>query len=116
MTTKDHNKTLVGIHLAIGTFFAAGLMASPWIIAKNLRHKEELPFAVLVFGLFFLLAVLMFSTAIAMLKRKPIGRSLALFSAVPLLIIFWPAGVYSWWFMHSDGARHLYNAGKQTAN
>jgi uncharacterized membrane protein len=116
LTTEDHNKTLVGIHLAFGIFFAAGLVASPWIIAQNFRNKEKLLLAVFVFGLVSLLTLLMFSTAIAMLKRKPIGKKLALVSAVLLLTIFWPAAVYSWWFMHSDGAKRLYGAGHQTAN
>lgn len=110
LTTKDHNKTLVGIHFAIGILFAAGLVASPWIIAQNFRHREQIPLAIIVFGLVFFLALLMLSTAIAMLRQKPVGRKLALFSALPLLIIFWPAAVYSWWFMHSEGARDLYNA------
>jgi hypothetical protein len=110
LTTTDHNNTLVGIHLAVGLFFAAGLVASPWIIAKSFRNADQIPLAILVFGLVFVLALIMFSTAFTMRKKKPIGRKLALFSAVLLLIIFWPAAVYSWWFMHSEGARDLYNA------
>lgn len=107
---KGPQQTLVGIHFAIGLLFAAGMMASPWIIAKNFRHKEQIPLAVIVFSLVFLLTLLMFSTAIAMHRQKAFCRRLAVFSAVTLLIIFWPAAVYSWWFMHSDGAKDLYNA------
>lgn len=108
MTTKDHNQTLVGIHVAVGAFFAFGLVASPWIIAQNFRHKEQIPAAVIIFGIVFCVALLMFMTAIAMHRRKPFGRKLALWSSALLIIVFWPAGIYSWWFMHSKGAKQMY--------
>jgi len=95
MTTKDHNQTLVGIHVAVGAFFAFGLVASPWIIAQNFRHKEQIPAAVIIFGVVFCVALLMFMTAIAMHRRKPFGRKLALWSSALLIIVFWPAGIYS---------------------
>jgi hypothetical protein len=108
MSTKDHNETLVGIHAVIGSVFGLGLIGSPWIIARNFRHAEQIPLAVLVFGLVLIIAVLMFSTAITMRRQKPVGRKLGLLSAAVLIIIFWPAGVYSWWFLHSDGAKKVY--------
>jgi hypothetical protein len=110
MTTKDHNETLVGIHLLIGCIFTLGLIASPWIIARNFRDPGQIPLAVIVFGLVFLIAFLMFSTAIAMRKKKPIGRKLAKYSAALLIVICWPAGIYAWWFVHSEGAKQLYNS------
>ncbi len=108
MTTKDHNQTLVGIHVAVGAFFAFGLIASPWIIAQNFSHKEQIPAAVIIFGTVFCVALLMFMTAIAMHRRKPFGRKLALWSSALLIIVFWPAGIYCWWFMHSKGAKQMY--------
>lgn len=108
MTTKDHNETLAGIHLAFGAFFAFVLVASPWIIAQNFRHREQIPLAILIFGFVALMALLMFSTAIAMRRRKPFGRRLALLAVGFLIIFFWPAGVYSWWFLHSAGAKQMY--------
>jgi glycerol uptake facilitator-like aquaporin len=108
MTTKDHNRTLVGIHAAAGAFFAFWLVASPWIIAKNFREREQIPLAIMIFGFVALMALLMFSTAIAMNRRKPFGRRLALLAAGFLIIFFWPAGIYSWWFLHSDGAKRMY--------
>ncbi len=108
MTTKDHNETLAGIHLAVGVFFAFGLVASPWIIAQNFRHKEQIPTAVLIFGVVFCIGLLMFVTAIAIHRRKPLGRKLAMWSIAVLFFIFWPAAIYSWWFMHSDGAKQMY--------
>jgi heme/copper-type cytochrome/quinol oxidase subunit 3 len=108
MSTKDHNQTLVGIHVAVGVFFAFGLLISPWVIAQNFRHKEQIPEAVIIFGIVLCVALLMFITAIAMHRKKPTGRKLALWSAAVLIILFWPAGIYSWWFLHSDGAKKMY--------
>jgi len=110
VSTKNHNETLVGIHLAVGIFFTFGLVASPWIIAQNFRHREQIPLAILIFGFVFAMALLMFSTAIAMHQQKPFGRRLALLAAGFLMVFFWPAGVYSWWFLHSDGAKKMYGA------
>lgn len=108
MSTKDHNETLVGIHLAIGSVCALGLVGSPWIIARNFRHAEQIPLIIIVFGTVLLIAALMFSTAIAMRRQRPVGRTLGLLAAAVLIIIFWPVGVYSWWFFHSDGAKKMY--------
>lgn len=110
MTTQDHNETIVGIHFLVGIVFVLGLVASPWIIAQNFRHREQIPLAIIIFGFVFIVAVLMLSTAIAMYRKRPIGRKLAMYSAALLIVIFWPAGIYTWWFMHSDGARRLYGA------
>ncbi|HEX5701889.1 MAG TPA: hypothetical protein VFX97_01565 [Pyrinomonadaceae bacterium] len=112
MSTKDHNETLVGIHLLIGSVFVLGLIGAPWIIARNFRHVEQIPLAMFIFGTVFLVAALMFSTAIAMRRQKPIGRKLGLFAAGVLIVLFWPAGVYSWWFFHSDGAKRIYGVQK----
>jgi hypothetical protein len=66
MSTEDHNKTLVILHVPTAVFFSAGLFGSPWIIAKNFRHTEQIPTAILVFGIVFIMAVLFWSTAITM--------------------------------------------------
>ena len=108
MSTEDHNKTLVILHAGIGAFFTLGLIGAPWIIAKNFRHPEQVPTAVLVFGVVLLLAVLFWSTAIAMFRRKPLGRKLALIAAVVALPIGGYVSIYTWWFMHSDGAKRMY--------
>jgi hypothetical protein len=94
--------------LAVGIFFAFGLLISPWVIAQNFRHAEQIPEAVVIFGIVFCVALLMFITAAAMHRKKPSGRKLALWAAAVLIIIFWPAGIYSWWFMHSGGAKRMY--------
>jgi ABC-type Mn2+/Zn2+ transport system permease subunit len=56
VSTLDHNKTLVIIHAAIGTFFTLGLIASPWIIAQNFNRPDKMLFAAFVFGVVFLFA------------------------------------------------------------
>lgn len=114
MSIKDHNNTVAGIHLAVGSFFAFWLLASPWIIAQNFRRAEQIPQAVLIFGIVAAIAALMFSTAIAMHRRKPIGRTLALYSAALLTIFLWPAGIYTWWFVHTKGAKELYEVREET--
>ena len=104
MSTKDHNETLAGIHLAIGGFFAIGLVVSPWVIG----HREQIRTMVIISAILLPLALLMFATAFAMHRQKPLGRKLALWSAVVLFMIFWPASIYSWWFMHGKGAKQMY--------
>jgi hypothetical protein len=108
MTPQDHNKTLVLLHAALGAFFTLGLLASPWIISQNLRHREQIPVAILVFGIVLVMATLFWTTALTMYRRRPVGRKLALVSAVAVLPILWPVGVYSWWFLHSEGAKQMY--------
>jgi hypothetical protein len=110
MSTEDHNKTLVILHVVTAVIFSAGLAGSPWIIAKNFRHTEQVPTAVLVFGIVFILAVLFWATAITMYLRKPLGRKLALISAVASFPIFGALGIYSWWFMHSEGGKFMYGS------
>lgn len=107
MSPQDHNKTLVILHGAIAVFFTFGLLASPLIISQSLRHSE-IALAILAFGIVFVMATLFWATAIAMYGRKRVGRRLALISAVALLPLVWPIGVYSWWFMHSEGAKRMY--------
>jgi len=104
MSTKDHNETLAGIHLAMGAFLALGLVVSPWVIG----YRGKLQTMAIISAILLPLVLLMFSTAFTIHRRKPIGRKLALCSAAVLFMMFWPAAIYSWWFMHSDGAKKMY--------
>lgn len=113
MSPQDHNKTLVILHSSIGAFFTLGLIGAPWIIGKNFRHSEQVPTAILVFGIVFLLALLYWCATIAMYRRKPLGRKLALIGAVATFPIFGAVGIYSWWFMHSDGAKQMYGVKRE---
>jgi len=113
VSPQDHNKTLAILHAAIGTFFTLGLIASPWIIAQNFKSPDKILLAVSVFGIVFLCAVLFWSTAIAMFRRKPIGRKLSFAAAILAIPIVWPVGIYTWWFMHSEGAKQMYGVKRE---
>lgn len=113
MSPQDHNKTLVILHSAIGLFFTIGLLSSPWIIAYNVKHRDQIPIMIVVLGIVFLMSLLFWSTAIGMYRRKPVGRKLALIAAVVALPIIWPLGVYTWWFMHSEGAKQMYGVKRE---
>src|SRR5947209_3328975 len=75
---------------------------SPWIIEKNFRRPGQIPTAIVVFGLVFLIALLFWLAAVNMQRRKPMGRTLALVGAPITFFGFWPVGVYAWRFMHTD--------------
>jgi len=113
MSTDDHNKTLVILHSAVASIFTIGLLAGPWFMAQTLGHKEQIPLAVVGFGIALSMAALLWSTAIAMQKRKPFGRKLALISAAVVLPLVWPLGIYTWWFMHSEDAKRMYGMYKE---
>jgi len=104
VSTKDHNETLAGIHLAIGMFLVLGLFVSPWVIG----HRRQIETIALIAVVLLPAALLMISAAFTIHRKKPVGRKLALWSVVVLFMIFWPAAIYSWWFMHSDGAKQMY--------
>lgn len=108
MSSKDHNETLAMLYAAIATFYTCGIIGAPWIIEKNFRRPEQIPTAILVFGAVLIIALLFWSAAIYMHRRKSIGRTLALVAAPITMFAFWPVGIYAWWFMHSHGGKALY--------
>jgi hypothetical protein len=112
MTLQDHNKTLVIIFSAFSGLWTLVLLASPWIVAQTFRHREQIPTALLVVGFVFLMVLLFWTTTIAMHRRKPVRKKLAMNSAAALLM-FWPLTVYIWWFMHSEGAKQMYGVKPQ---
>jgi hypothetical protein len=60
-SAQDHNQTLVILYAAIGSLYTYGLIASPWIIAQNFRRPGQIPSAIAVFGIVFLLALFFWS-------------------------------------------------------
>lgn len=116
MSPQDHNKTLALIYSLLGGFFTLPLLASPWIIAKNVdrypspRRDDQVLIAVVVFCVVLFLAALFVSTAISLYRRRHGGRKLALVSAVCLLPLLPPAAAYTWWFIHSEGGKRMYGA------
>ncbi|MFY9622521.1 MAG: hypothetical protein WAQ99_22080 [Pyrinomonadaceae bacterium] len=115
MSTKDHNKTLVILYAAIGAFYSLWILAAPWIIEKNFRRPEQIPTAILVFGLVAVIALLFWLSAFYMHRRKRIGRTLALWAAPITLFAFWPVGIYVWWFMHSGRGKALYGIQEESS-
>ncbi|MDQ1636981.1 MAG: hypothetical protein QOF62_320 [Pyrinomonadaceae bacterium] len=115
MSPADHNKTLVLIYSLLSGLITLPLLtlplimlASPSIVAKNLKSPEQFVTAIIVFCVVLFLALIFPATAYSLYKRKVGGRTLALISAVLLLPLCWPIGVYTWWFMHSEGAKQMY--------
>jgi len=94
VTAQDHNKTLMILHEGLGLFFTLGLIAAPWIIAQNFKRPDKILFAVIAFGVVFLVAVLFWSTAIAMYRRMPIGSNVSLIASVVAIPMVWPIGVH----------------------
>lgn len=112
MTAQDHNKTLVIIFSAFAALGTIVLLAAPWIVALAIRRHQEQMWAGVFFGFVFLMTLLYWSTAIAMHRRKPVGRKLALISA-PTLLMCWPLVSYIWWFMHSEDAKQMYGVKRE---
>ena len=108
MTAIDHNRTLVVLYSLLTGIFTLALIGSPWIIAKNVKNLEQIPLAIVMGSGVVLLAVLFLTTALALQRKKPLARKLAILVSVVLLPLCWPVGVYTWWFMHSEGGKRLY--------
>lgn len=114
MTPKDHNKTLAIIYSLLGGFFTLPLLASPWILAKNVdsypspRRNDQIIIATVIFCVVLFLALLFLATAVSLYRRRSLGRKLALVSSVLLLPLLPPIATYTWWFMHSEGGKQMY--------
>ena len=57
------------------------------------------------------LALLMVLDGDCPAAKEPLGRQLASWLAGLLPIVFWPTGIYSWWFMHTDAPKSLTKVG-----
>ena len=116
MSPPEHNKTIALLYSLLGVFFSLPILASPWIIAKNVdgypspRRNSQVLIAIVVFCVVLLLALLFIFAAVGLFKRKPWGRRLALVSCVLLLPLCPPIATYAWWFMHSEGGKQMYRA------
>jgi hypothetical protein len=115
MTAKDHNKTFVIIYTFLSVYFAVPIIISPFIIKHNLNSFLSpesgtlvLIATIAVLSLLLSLVVLMLATALNLYRRRERGRRLALISAVLVFPLCPPVTIYTWWFMHSEGARQLY--------
>jgi glucan phosphoethanolaminetransferase (alkaline phosphatase superfamily) len=121
MSPPDHNKTLTLIYSLLGSFFTLPLLASPWIIAKNVdrypsaRRDGQVIIATMVFCVVLFLALLFLSTAFNLYRRSKWGRKLALVASVVMLPLCPPIAIYTWWFMHSDGGKQMYGESVDSA-
>ena len=76
MSTKDHNESVAGIHLAAGGFLVFALAIGPLLLIRDLeRHTDQIPLAVIGFMVLLALAVFMISTAVMMKRKKPLSES-----------------------------------------
>jgi uncharacterized membrane protein (DUF2068 family) len=113
MTPQDHNRTLGIIYGSLGGLLAIVLLTIKMKAFFNERMpiKHEDPFLSTVVTVSVVLTVLFLSTAYGLFSRKTWGRILALIVAC-LFIWLFPLGtllaIYTWWFMHSEGAKRLY--------
>ena len=105
MTAQDHNKTLAIIYCLPGTGLIIVLVA---VLLR--KHPEDvLPLAMIPVVLLF--AVLLLLIPYGLFQKRQWARISVLILAA-LFIWLFPLGtiltIYTWWFMHSQGAKQLY--------
>jgi len=106
MTAQDHNKTLGIIYCLPGVALIIGLLAV--LLRKHPQDVLPLEFIPVVI----VSAVLLLLIPYGLFKKRRWARICVLvFSG--LLVWLFPLGTilaaYTWWFMHSVGAKQLYN-------
>ena len=69
---------------------------------------DEGVIAAAAFCFVLLIALLFYSTATALYRRRPSGRKLGMVVAVLLLPFCPPIAAYTWWFLHSEGGKQMY--------
>lgn len=115
MKPRDHNKTLAILNAILGSYCVLPLLASPWILAKNVdaypspRRADQITIAMIVCTALVVLGALFLSTAYGLLRRRRWVRSVSFAAAFVQLFVFPFLAVYLWWFMHSEGGRKLYD-------
>lgn len=104
MRARDHNKTFVLIYTFFGVYVSVPLLAAPWAIISNLNSfssptsgTQVIIATITAIIIFLSLAVLFFSTAYSLYKRKQRARRMALISAIAVfryarLLQFMPGG------------------------
>lgn len=114
MTPQDHNKTLGIIYGFLGgllTLAAIVELVRVMTIEKELARirSDSYVLALIIVGL--LLTTILLATSYGLFKRRRWARITSLVLAA-LFVLLFPLGtalsVYTWWFMHSDGAKLLY--------
>jgi hypothetical protein len=110
MTPSDHNRTLTIIYCLPGGSLIIAVVA---VLLR--KHPEDvLPLAMIPIALLF--AVLWLLIPYGLFKKRRWARiSVLIFSG--LFVWLFPLGTilaaYTWWFMHSQRAKQLYNISSQ---
>jgi chromate transport protein ChrA len=116
MTPQDHNKTIVIIYSFLGVVLAGAAII--WLLKDVRRHQD---WALAIYKDAPLIAAAIVSTCLlsavyGMIRRRRWARILALITTVFYVWLF-PLGTilstYVWWFLHSEGAKHLYSVSTQ---
>jgi hypothetical protein len=117
MSPQDHSKALGIAYGMLSLPFVLIILASPVIIASNVdeypspKRNSQMLITISVFCLVFLVILLLLFTARGLMKGKSFARTTALIISA-LIVWLFPLGtalaVYSWWFLHSEGGKHMY--------
>lgn len=117
MSPHDHNRTIVFVHGLVGGLILVGLIVA--VVLESRRHPSEAAQRLTWAAYALLLPLLQLLTAYGLLIKRRWGRALALALSVLYVVVF-PLGtliaIYTWWFLHSEGGRRLYNAGPPSAS
>jgi hypothetical protein len=115
MSPRDHNKTLVVIYGFLGALLTiAALVELVRIITleKELERLRSDSLLQVLITVALILTIFIVVTAYGLLKRRRWARIPALILSA-LFVWLFPLGtalaVYTWWFMHSEGGKHLYS-------
>lgn len=112
---RDHNKALAILNTVLGFYCILPLLASPWILAKNIdaypspRRADQILIAVIVSTLLIVFGMLFLSAAYGLWLRRRWARRVTLMAAIVQLFIFPFLAVYSYWFLHTEEGRRLYD-------
>jgi cytochrome bd-type quinol oxidase subunit 1 len=112
---RDHNKALAILNTVLGSYCVIPLLASPWILAKSIdaypspRRADQISIAVVVCTLLIVFGALFLSTAYGLWRRRRWARRVTLIAALVQLFFFPFLAVYSYWFLHSEEGRRLYD-------
>ena len=79
MRPRDHNKALAVLNAVIGSYCVLPLLASPWILAKNIdtypspRRTDQIAIVVIVCALLVIFGTLFLSTAYGAVAQAALG-------------------------------------------